>query len=246
MNEHSRLLAGGVAMARTDPSGPISRRLRRRIAFLALFALLPASIVGFYLYQRFTDEFRLREAIEEADRLDPDWRIVDLEAHRQQVPDAKNGIRQGLEARGLLPGGLFPWEAHEPPDGSGPMSLFFLDPPIQPRDDQIQRIRSELQRAGAALVEARKLADMPRGWQHLTWDPDYARRIGLIVPSPYIGQDFFQVANLLDYDVLLLAHDGDFARALRSTRALLNTGRCIGDEPCLYSQYTRIGIRGRA
>src|SRR6516225_3559085 len=165
---------------KTDSSQRITRRHRRKIAFLALLVLFPATVVGFYLYQRFSEESRLREAITETDRLDLNWRIVDLETHRKEVPDAENGILQALEAQRLLPDHLFPWEPQEPPDGSGPMALP-RDPPVQPRDDQIRPIRSELQRARAALAEARKLVDMTHGRQHLTWEPDYARRKWLTV-----------------------------------------------------------------
>jgi hypothetical protein len=217
---------------------------RRKISFLALLVLLPAAVAGFYFYQRFSAEARLQKAIEEADRLDPDWRFADLEAHRKEVPDAENGILQALEARRLLPDGLFPWEPKGLADGSGPMALPW-DPPVQPRDDQIQRIRSELQRARAALAEARKLADIPNGRQHVTLEPDYARRIVLTLPNPYIGQDLIQVANLLGYNVLLQAQDGDLAQALRSTRAFLYAGRCIGDEPSP-AQHTRWAIQSRA
>jgi hypothetical protein len=231
--------------SKADSSERATRRSRRKITVLGLLALVSVSIVGFYFYQRWSGEARLREAIEEADRLDPDWRIVDLEAHRKEVPDAENGVLQALEARRLFPDRLFPWEPLEPADGSGPMALP-RDPPVQPRDEQVQRIRSELQRARAALTTARKLADMPQGRQHLTWEPDYARRIWLTLPTPYIGQDLIQVANLLGYDALLQAQDGDLARALRSTRALLNTGRCIGDEPSADSQAPRMTIQSRA
>jgi hypothetical protein len=60
--------------SKTDSSERATRRSRRKITVLGLLALLPVFVVGFYFYQRWSGEARLREAIEEADRLDPNWR----------------------------------------------------------------------------------------------------------------------------------------------------------------------------
>jgi hypothetical protein len=229
---------------KADSPEPVTRRRLRKIALLVLFALLPGTLAGLYLYERFADEASLQEAIEEADRLDPDWRIVDLEAHRKDISDAENGVLQALKARQLIPALLFPWRIYEPPDA--PLNQSPGEPPILRAEEQVQRIRSELQRAQTALEEARRLANIPQGRQHLKWQADYKTRILLDLPNPYIGQDLFEVAILLDYDAMLRAQEGDSARALRSARALVNTARCIGDEPSPASHYARMGIQSRA
>jgi hypothetical protein len=52
-------------------------------------------------------------------------------------------------------------------------------------------------------------------------------------------QDLRQVARLLVFDALRQAYDGDLAGALVSCRAVLNTGRSVGDEPTEVSQFVR-------
>ena len=55
-----------------------------------------------------------------------------------------------------------------------------------------------------------------------------------------------EVATLLAYDALLRAQDGDADGSLIACRALLNTGRSVGDEPLLISQSGRMRIREKA
>ena len=47
---------------------------------------------------------RLAEARAAADRDDPNWRIDDLMAHREQVPDAENSAKVVARLVSLLPG----------------------------------------------------------------------------------------------------------------------------------------------
>jgi hypothetical protein len=54
------------------------------------------------------------------------------------------------------------------------------------------------------------------------------------------------VANLLHFDVLLLAQEGDLDAALRSTRGIVNTGRSVGDEPTMISSLIRMACRAVA
>src|SRR5205823_11752573 len=59
-------------------------------------------------------------------------------------------------------------------------------------------------------------------------------------------QNAREIAYVLDFDVLLRAHDNDGDGALASCRAIVNTGRSLVDEPFLISQLVRIAIRAIA
>ncbi len=56
-----------------------------------------------YAYSLYTGEKDLREAIAEADHLDPGWQFEDLEAQRAQVPDAENAARCVVRVHQLMP-----------------------------------------------------------------------------------------------------------------------------------------------
>src|SRR5262249_28258925 len=79
-------------------------------------------------------------------------------------------------------------------------------------------------------------ADMPRGRHRLNWN--YVSFATLLEDQ----QNTRRVANLLDYDVKLLAQRGNGDDALRSCRALMNTGRSLGDEPIMISALVRSAI----
>jgi hypothetical protein len=98
-------------------------------------------------------------------------------------------------------------------------------------DEQARDIKEELLRVNAALVEARRLADFGKGRLVLPADRD---RDG---PTPTEFQRCRTITNLLRLDAMVRAHDGDADGALRSSLAMLNTGRAIGDEPGLIAQF---------
>src|SRR5207248_825627 len=68
-------------------------------------------------YQWYWDR-AFRTAIAEADRLDPGWRLMELEAARAEIPDSENAAIQVLAVRKLLPPG---WFAPPPASPSTPM-----------------------------------------------------------------------------------------------------------------------------
>jgi hypothetical protein len=223
--------------------GPTPHRFKRKRAFLIALLLILVILVGLYAYHNHSGRIELQKRLEETDQLDPDWRTADLEAHRRQVPEATNGMVQAMRALLLLPTPWPNWE--DQPAGQQvevqvridlAISFALLEPPAQLSGPQTKALRAELQRAGKAVAEARKLIDFPYGIQHVNWTKGFFGR-----PAPNT-QKTRELANLLAYDILLQAQDRDFAQALRSARALLNTGRAIGDEPTLKSQLIRIAI----
>src|SRR5690348_8678411 len=135
---------------------PPRRRPFLRLALVLLAAgLLGAGALGYFWYA--ADRAR-REAIAEADRLDPGWRLAELEAARAPVPDAENGALEVQAAAALLP---TPWL---PPTTNN-------SPGLEDDIDQVQAparlggplgrtLRAELAKAAPALAPARRLADM--------------------------------------------------------------------------------------
>src|SRR5713101_4736278 len=95
-------------------------------------------------------EREYRAAIEEADRLDPGWRLADLEAARAEIPDAENAALEVLAAARLMPAGWYP-------PSPGTISTKLEDDlghllPIQRLDEsQLKELHAELGKGSLAL-----------------------------------------------------------------------------------------------
>src|SRR5207244_4315379 len=80
--------------------GPVwPRRLRNTVLLLFPLALL----LAWYGFLLDASERDLQEALAEADRLDPNWRLEEIEANRLVIPDHQNSALQVSKVRGLLP-----------------------------------------------------------------------------------------------------------------------------------------------
>jgi hypothetical protein len=224
MSEANLLLAPAPAKKRGS-----RRRWLVLAGVAAVTALLLASV---YWYVGHAAERELQAAFAEADRLDPNWRLDDLEAGRTAYPARENAALQVLAVKRLLPVG---WEAKYERD------WLANDIPKQYQLDAKQRqaLREMMAPVAEAVAEARKLADMPHGRFPIQYTPDW---FGTTIKV----QDARIVANLLQQDVLLLAQAGDAEAALRSVRAILFASRSIGDEPLSLSQWVRMACRALA
>ena len=229
------------------PPVPAQRRGRWLLVLPLLAPVL--LLAGGYLYFSFVAHRQLREAIAEAERLDPHWRLEEVEADRADVPDGQNAAIWVRAAKRRLPAKWPAWEC--PLSGTVPpgaeekraaleASFNELAPQRQLNEEQITALRAELKRAAAAVADARKLADLPQGRYPITYSPDW---ISTLLPH---AQDAREVARLLEDDAELRAQDGDADGALASCRAALDTGRSLGDEPMLISQLVRMACRGVA
>jgi hypothetical protein len=218
---------------------PTARKRRhRKYVYIGIAALLLVGVPGgFYAYVRFTSDRELRQVIAETDQLDPGWRLDDLLARRPKVPDSENSMLQVLRAKQLLPDRWPEWLEVSAADYENYTTTLReavtgafedLPRPVQLSDYQTNLLRAELQRVAPAVVEARKLATMPRGRRALAGPPQW----------DHLGQAR-EIAFLLAYDVLLRAQDADFDGAVTSCLALLNAGRAVDDEPPLLSQLVR-------
>jgi hypothetical protein len=192
------------------------RRIRRR--WLLLLAVSSALFAAAWLYIHVANA-RLERAIAEADRLDPRWRLADIEADRAVIPDEDNAALIVIAVRAKLPPS---WNSAGP---YGSKAFGSLAPNVALTEQQTAAVRDDLKPA-AALQAARQLADHPRG----RW------------PSPPGSFGALDAAKLLSSDMLLRAKEDDFDGALASCRAMLNCGRSVGDEPSLMPQLVRTAV----
>jgi hypothetical protein len=217
---------------RDEAPAAVPRRSRLRRILLGV-ALVVAAVVGVCAYILYEQDRELREAIAEADRLDPDWRFEDMQARREEVPDDENGATLVLAARAKMPAN---WLAPTTPGlPTVDMRLVDLPPPQRPGEADLKDLRDELKKdeTSDAIDIARRLADRPRGRYDIVWTKDL---VGTLVPHV---QQVREVTQLLALDARLRALDGDTEGALRSCRAALNAGRSLGDEPLPISQLIR-------
>jgi hypothetical protein len=226
------------------PPPPRRRRWRRLLWLLPPLALVAAA----WLYMYHAGDQRLAEAVAEAERTDPHWRLDDILTERAKIPDEENGALTALAAKAKRrPVGPWPWWESSPPPPRvanperNPFEVMRDWKPNEALPDWARdSMRPEMELVADAIGEARKLADQPRGRYPITYSKDY---ISTLMPSI---QDAREVAHLLSYDALFRAQSGDLDGALVSCRALINNARSIGDEPTLIAQLVRMAIRAIA
>jgi ABC-type transport system involved in multi-copper enzyme maturation permease subunit len=207
---------------------PRSRRPKRTLSRVLL--VLPLLLMlGWYGIRYLVDERELQMAIADADRLDPGWRLEELEAKREIIPDGQNSGLLTQEVKRRL---RADWENQETY-----LLVENLPPEKQLNQQQIAALMQDLKVAEPALVLARRLAGMPKGRYDLKWTKDGFYT--LLEDT----QNSRTVTNLLRYDVLMRAQQDNVDGALDSCRAILNVGRSIGDEPTLISMLVRLAIQ---
>jgi hypothetical protein len=187
---------------------------------------------------------RLTEATGAADRDDPNWRIDDLLAHRESIPDEENSalvVTAALEGlpenwpagRRIVPG--------QPAPPASPvvkaLDRLHATPDNARLDDQTAEVlRNELELYDESVQLARSVADHARGQHELELGPT------LYDTSLAETQAARSLARLLEADAAIRAHDGNADGALDSCRAILGVGRSIGDEPFAISMLVRVAI----
>jgi hypothetical protein len=200
--------------------------MRRYLLWSAvLLQVVLVAFAAWVLYNRHRIARAAAEAVAELDRTDAGWRLKDLEAAREALPEEENSARVVTAVRRLLP------PSWPPTEFAGAFDR--LPPPQRLTPEQAARLDAELRAVGPAVAEARKLAGLPRGRHHITYRH--------VVLNTLLNeqQEARTAAALLKYDALRRAHAGDVAGALTSCRGVLNAGRSIGDEPTAISQLIR-------
>jgi len=235
--------------------------LRGFAAVMTVLTIVLLTIgMGFRSHFLFDAEKRLEAAKVETGHADPDWEWERILAGRKPVAEDENSATVVLAAAKELPP-INEWlplrpakgagrdrapaqpakpdlEAPVAPLGTGSISEEMSEVPWGERLEEALagELRTRLEKDKRALDQARRLADMPRGRYDVRWKPDFCSTM-----LPHV-EAIRKIGELLLQDAELAAHDGDFSRALRSTRAILQTARSIGDEPVLVSLLARIGV----
>lgn len=214
--------------ASTDQSPPTPRKRvwRRRIGLFFLSLLVLLFVV--YVFVRALDEWRLSEAIAAVSQTDPRWRLADIEADREQVPDEENAALVVQASYAGFPAGWVPPKFDVPEDG--------VEPNQRLRPDTVTDARAERDRHPAVLAESGKLAELSRGRYPITYSPN-----GLIFTATPHHDQVRAVFWILNVDANLRTEGGDLAGALRAARAAVVAVRSIGDEPGTGGQLLRVG-----
>ncbi len=222
---------------------------RKRLLLAGLLLLLVLCLGGPYLYLAMVAESDLRKAIAEADRTDPGWRLLELEAQRAVIPPAQNSAVHLMNAKALVssqwPFWKYPFAPENRDQRREDLIIFDesfdkLEPEAQLGDRQVAALRKELRRAAAALEELYKIVDKPRGRFPITYPKDF------ISYFPSHTEDTRALADLLLYDVVLRCQDQNTDGALTSCHCLIHAQRAIGDEPNIVSTLARFAIRSHA
>src|SRR6266571_8642808 len=84
---------------------PAEKPIWKRPVFVGglVIVLIGGLLLGWFFYAKWASDKELRDAIAEADRLDPGWRLEELEAKRAVIPADENSAEQILAIKGLLP-----------------------------------------------------------------------------------------------------------------------------------------------
>jgi hypothetical protein len=191
---------------------------------LVLLALL--AVIGVF-WNRASATSKLQETLAELDRSDPGWRLEDIEAACEQIPEEENSAGVIIAAAQNLP------RSWPPEDLS--VEYFWLQPPneVLSGEDSVH-LSVELTRLRPALEIAGKLADMPRGRHRLR---DSRSTVFPAFPADRLNSQ--RIGTLLVLESLWWNQRGESDKALTACRAALNAARSMGDEPSQLSQFIR-------
>src|SRR5262249_6281213 len=115
--------------------------------------------------------------------------------------------------------------------------IFSCPPPFHLNEKLAQELRDDLKPVAKVITEARRLVDFPEGRFAITYGPDHFKF------SPQHHDTVRTIGLVLQLDGWLQLQDGKSEQAWKSSRAVLNTGRSLGDEPLLMTQFIRIALR---
>jgi hypothetical protein len=224
-------------MAIPYPNTARPRRWRRGI-LIVLALLIALGMAGFGYRARRSDS-ALHDAIAESDRLDPGWRLEELEAKRRRPPNGENSADVVQAVHALIPKS---WPSRDRSDPTIASVFQFvvptLPPPMGLAQEHNDYLIDALEESEEALLKARSLANFPAGRFSVVFKPDYWET------SANHLQEVRTVFRLLGFNALIQAHEGDIDGAIASLQAALNASRALGDEPFMISMLVRCAGRG--
>jgi hypothetical protein len=211
------------------------RWLPRGLLFLA--ALIVCAVVYFW-HQHDRSERELQAVIAQTDRLDPGWRLADLEGARPEIPYQENSAH--LISK-LGPAAIAALNKGKVRENLNVITEELKDLPPTARLDaqRTARLRACLAPLLGTLAEARKLADVPNGRHPINVSPGVSEAI------PHVDHGGILIW-LLSEDVVLRLQESDAPAAWRSCQAIHNISRMYAGEPMAGVQTSRVAQRGRA
>ena len=221
----------------SDAGLPLAEKRRwslRRILGLIAFLIIVGLTVGIWLEYRRVDRM-LAQAIAEADRDDPNWRLADLIKSHATIPDGENSaLIVKKAAEGLRSDDSHYTEETKLTELLNRLRKSSTNTALNP--DDLAHSANSLDPFKPNREQAHKLIDCPRGYTKIT-------------PARfYLGTDCSAakparvVSRLLEIDALAKANSGDSDGAIASCIAMLNAGRSIGESPFLIPQLIRLSI----
>ena len=221
------------------------RRLRSRWRSILVVCGLVAVFAGLALSMLKSNVSRAdrqyEAAVAEADTLDPGWRLDDLMARREKIPDNANSALRVHAIFEEIPGG---WPGIKDYDRS--FCFEGETPEVRLTKGRIDQLEELVDPVANLVGQARQLSDYPRG-QLEGMRPRFERfqQVGRLnsyadVSFPY-GQEVQRVVFMLWLDAKLGIEAGDLDRAIIDVQAMMCAGRSIGEYPGLSAQMSRAG-----
>jgi hypothetical protein len=220
---------------------------RSRRTWVILLAVIPlASLAGYLVLACFASG-QLQSAIDEADALDPGWRVWDLEAGRRELPENQNSAVL-LAASGALLPGKWPSFYYSAPSGSSATYspdqakavsrlLEIIEPQEQLPPEALAILNRELKALRPWFEAIQPALAIPWGNMPLRYNKEgYDANLSTTQRTRTMG-------NALRLQAILRAQDNDLAGALESARGILQISRSVGDEPFLVSMLIRMYLR---
>lgn len=214
------------------PVPPMRRRRRWLRGVLALVAVVILVPVGIYLYLSYAQRAGWADAEADAARSDPRWRLADLIAEQETIPDAENSALHIVAVVGKA-------KIVRVSGTTSTYNLIFADLPPDAvlNDQQLALLRAELGKIAKPLEEARQLKNLPRGRFPVKYGDDY---ISTLLPDHHKAR---HIVDWLTHDAYVLAHDKQFDQAVESCHAALNAGRTMREDLFLISHLIRSSIQ---
>ena len=204
------------------------RRRRRRLlrVFVVLGLSVPVLLSLYFLYSRHLSKVALREVIAEVERLDPNWRLEDIERTRQHPKREENAAIFVLKAASLIPAG---WSTAR----LEALNEVLPQHKIEEKDADV--LRKAIEPALPAGLLARKTLPLTTGFYDVAWSPEGS----LSTSFPHL-EKARNVIDVLVYLARLQSHDDKHEESWQSGTTILAVARSIGAEPALFSNMVRI------
>jgi hypothetical protein len=215
-----------VAIYEESLAGTNTRRrwLKRISCGLLILVILT---VCAWAWRHHSAQQRLDQVLAELDRTDPGWRLEDIEAACEQIPENENSVGVIISAAQHLP-------------RSWPSEDFSEDyfRSQQPNEmlsgEDFVHLSVELASMRSAVEIAAMLADMPRGRHR------FRNSASTVFPAFPVDQlKSRRIVTLLVFESLLWSQRGESKSAILACHAAVNAARSLGDEPSQLAQFLR-------